>query len=77
MTSKEMIFNVLKEYGCSTTFQIKGMVYRAYNERLSEASISGQLRGLVSKGIAAKSYNGSGKMVYWITDFGKENCEMN
>ena len=71
MTSKEMIYNVLKEYGCSNTFQIKGMVFRAYGEKLSEASISGQLRGLVSKGIAAKSSNGYGKMVYWITDYGK------
>lgn len=71
MTSKEMIYNVLKDYGCSNTFQIKGMIFRAYGERLSESSISGQLRGLVSKGIAAKSPNGNGKMVYWITDYGK------
>lgn len=71
MTSKQMIFNVLKKYGCSNTFQIKGMIYRTYGERISEASISGQLRGLVAKGIAAKSPNGSGKMVYWITEYGK------
>ena len=71
MTSKEMIYNVLKECGCSNTFQIKGMVFRTYGEHISEASISGQLRGLVAKGIAAKSPNGYGKMVYWITDYGK------
>lgn len=76
MTPKQMIYNVLKDYGCSNTFQIKGMVFRAYGEHISEASISGQLRSLVAKGIAAKSPNGAGKMVYWITDYGKNLKEI-
>ena len=73
MTEKDMIYEVLKVCGCSNTFQIKGMIYRKYGEIFSQGSISGQLRALVAQGVASKSSDGNNKMVYWITDWGKEN----
>lgn len=71
MTNKEMVIEALKAYGCSNSFQIKGIIHRMFNEEISTNSISGILRPLYSKGYVNKS-NATGKTVYWLTDWGKE-----
>lgn len=76
MDKKKMIMEVLNKYGCSNTFQIKGLIYRIYGEIISESSISGQMRPLVSKGLVSKGYDGNHKTVYWLSSFGKENMNV-
>lgn len=76
MDKKKMIMEVLNKYGCSNTFQIKGLIYRTYGEIISESSISGQIRSLVSKGFVAKGYDANRKTVYWLTSFGKETVNV-
>lgn len=71
MTKTEMIVNVLHEHPCLNSFEIKGFVYRKYGENISPQSAAGTLRPLVAKGQVGKS-NLTGKMVYWLTDYGKE-----
>lgn len=71
MTKKEMVIKALRAYGCSDSFQIKGIVYRMFNEEISTSSISGILRPLYAAGYVNKS-NATGKTVYWLTDYGKE-----
>ena len=73
MTNKEMIIDVLKDCGCQNSTQIKGAIYRKFGENISPQSISGNLRTLISIGYAAKSPDPTNnKMVYWLTDYGKE-----
>lgn len=70
MTKTEMIVSVLHEHPCLSGNEIKGFVYRKYGELISAQSASGTLRPLVSQGKVGKS-NLTGKMVYWLTDFGE------
>lgn len=77
MDKKKMILEVLNKYGCSNTFQIKGLIYRTYNEIISERSISGQIRTLVAKGLVAKGCDADRKTVYWLSSYGKEYVNKN
>lgn len=73
MTNKEMVISVLNDHGCQDGFQIKGSVYRKFGASITPQTAAGVLRPLISAGYAAKGTNPSnGKMVYWLTDFGKE-----
>ena len=73
MTTKEMVINVLNENGVQTGFSIKGLVYRKYGAEISPQSAAGVLRPLIASGMAAKSPDPiSGKMAYWLTDYGKK-----
>ena len=74
MTNKEMILSVLKDGTCASGFQIKGLVYRKYGAEISPQAAAGVMRPLVAQGMAGKSPDPySGKMVYWLTDYGKEH----
>ncbi len=75
MTNKEMIISVLKDFDCMNSVQIKGAIYRKFGESISPQSISGTMRPLISAGYAGKSPDSSGKMVYWLSDFGKEKLK--
>lgn len=73
MTNKEMVIEILKKYPCSTGFQIKGFAHRLYNTDITPQSASGLLRSYISQGIVGKSVDpNSGKMAYWLTDYGRE-----
>jgi len=73
MTNKEAVIGVLKEYSCLTSSQIKGFAHRMFNVDLSPQSATAILRPLIAAGMATKSPDpSSGKMVYWLTDYGKE-----
>lgn len=71
MTKIEMIVNVLHEHPCLNSKEISGFVFRKYGEHISAQSASGSLRPLVSRGQIGKDDH-AGKMVYWLTDYGKE-----
>lgn len=73
MTKKEAIVNVLNEHSCLTCIEIKGFVKRKYDMDITPQSVGGTLRPLVSAGMVGKSTNVSNKMVYWLTDYGKEH----
>ena len=73
MTNKEMVISVLNDCGCQTGFQIKGAVYRKFGVSISPQTAAGVMRPLIAAGMAAKSPNpADGKMVYWLTDYGKK-----
>ena len=73
MTNKEMVISVLNDHGCQNGFQIKGAVYRKFGVSISSQTAAGVMRPLVAAGYAGKSPNpADGKMVYWLTDYGKE-----
>ena len=73
MTTKEMVISVLNDHGCQNGFQIKGAVYRKFGESISPQTAAGVIRPLVAAGYAGKSPSPTdGKMVYWLTDYGKE-----
>lgn len=72
MTNKEMIIDVLNDHSCQNGFQIKGAVYRKFGVSISPQAAAGVMRPLVAAGYAGKSPAADGKMVYWLTDLGKE-----
>ena len=73
MTNKEAVIGVLKEHSCLTGFQIKGFAHRMFGVDITPQTASGVLRPLVAAGYAGKSTDPvSGKMAYWLTDYGKE-----
>lgn len=75
MTNEEAVIGVLKAHSCLNGFEIKGFAYRMFNVVLSPQSASGILRKYVNSGLAAKSKAPNGKMVYWLTDYGKEKLK--
>lgn len=73
MTNKEMVISVLNDHSCQTGFQIKGSVFRKFGVHITPQTAAGVLRPLISDDLAAKSYDPiAGKMVYWLTEIGKE-----
>ena len=76
MTTKEMVIEILKHHSCQTAFQIKGCIYRKFNENVTPQAVSRVMRPLVAKGYAGKgTHPESNKSVYWLSDFGKETLE--
>jgi hypothetical protein len=60
----KLTYNVLVQYGCQTSKQVKTCMNRMYDDSYSTGSIGASL--------PASSENERGQKVYWITDFGKE-----
>ena len=71
-SNKEMIMNVLSEYGAMTSHQIAVQVNLRHEVVLSPAQVAGAMRPMVAKGYAANSKDSHNKTVYWLTDFGKQ-----
>lgn len=65
MNTKELILEALTTFGTSSAKQLSAYIKRTYNEDISPASVSGQLRRPVSQGQVAKS-NLTGTTVYWV-----------
>ena len=73
MTKRDMIIDILNNYSCLNTTQIRGFIIRKFNVDVSPGSAAGTLKPLIAAGLAAKSPDPlTGKMVYWLTDYGKE-----
>lgn len=71
----KLAYNVLVQYGCQTSAQVKTCMNRMYDDSYSTGSIGASLRKMAQKGVAASSENERGQKVYWITDFGKERAK--
>ena len=72
MSNKELVVNVLSTYGAMTSRQIAVQINIKHDVTLSAAQVSGALRPLTAKGMAANSKDAYGKTVYWLTDYGKQ-----
>ncbi len=72
MSIKDMVISVLADCGCQNSYQIKGSIYRKFGEVVTQSAITGAIRTLYNQSLATRSADGSGKMVYWLTDYGKE-----
>ena len=72
MSNREMMVDILANYGCMSAAQLKNFIQRKYNVSLTPGAIAGALRPLVGQGLAANSKDGNNKTIYWITDYGKE-----
>lgn len=77
MTNSEMVVNVFNTYGAMTSKQASVMINRDFGAVLTPAQVSGALRPLVAKSMAANSKDQYNKTVYWLTDFGKQEVAKN
>jgi hypothetical protein len=66
MNKTEMLIEILKVHPCLTSKEMCGFAYRMFGEHISPSSISGTMRVLYSKGLAAKSKNDKNTTVYWL-----------
>jgi hypothetical protein len=66
MSNREMVVEVLKEYGAMTARQIAVQINNKMGVVLTPAQIAGAIRPLIAQGKAANSKDGHGKTVYWL-----------
>lgn len=63
-TKSEIVLEALTNYGTSSAKQLSAYIKRQYNEDISPASVSGQLRKYYNSGMIGKC-NSAGTTVYW------------
>ena len=63
---RELIVNILNKYGCATSREIMNLLLRDCEVKLTAAQISGVLRPMVAKGLAASSKDAYNTTVYWL-----------
>ena len=66
MTNKEMVVEVLSNYGAMTSKQISTCINRKFGVVITPAQAAGVMRPLVATGAAANSKNEYNKTVYWM-----------
>lgn len=66
MTNKEMVAEVLKEYGAMTTRQIAVQINNKLGVVITPAQVAGALRPMIAKGEAANSKDEKGQFRYWM-----------
>ena len=64
-TNKEMVVEILNEYGAMTSRQIAVQINNKMGVSLTPAQVAGALRPLIAQGKAANSKDAYGKTVYW------------
>lgn len=72
MTNKEMVLNVMEQFGAMTSKQIAVQVNLHHNVILTPSQVAGTIRPLIAKGYAANSKDERNQTRYWLTDFYKE-----
>jgi len=73
MTNKEIVLGVIKKHPCVTGAQIHNYALRMFKENITPQAAASIMRSYEAKGLAAGSRHPmTGKMVYWLTDHGKE-----
>ena len=73
MTNKEIVLGVIKEHPCVTGAQIHNYALRMFKENITPQAAASIMRAYAAKGLAGGSRHPmNGKMVYWLTDHGKE-----
>lgn len=66
MSNKEVVIEVLKKYGCSSSRQIAILALRDYDVHMTPAQVSGALRPMIAKGLAANSKDDKNTTIYWL-----------
>lgn len=66
MTNKEMVAQVLGDYGAMTARQIAVQINNKLGVVLTPAQVAGALRPMIAKGEAANSKDGKGQTRYWM-----------
>lgn len=72
MTNKEVVYKLLKVYGCSTSKELANLAYRKFNIQLTPTQVAGAIRPLVSSGRIGSSKDDKGSTRYWV-NAGTEN----
>ena len=65
-TNREMVVEMLTEYGAMTSRQIAVQINNKMGVVLTPAQVAGALRPLVATGKAASSKDTHGKTIYWL-----------
>lgn len=66
LSNKDMVIEVLGEYGAMTSRQIAIQVNKVHGVVLTPAQVAGVMRPLVAQGKAANSKDAYNKTVYWL-----------
>ena len=66
MEKKEMVIKILRDSGTLTAKQISAFAKRKYDFDITPQGASGVMRGLIGRGLAAKSKDGSNQTRYWL-----------
>lgn len=67
-TNKDMVVDVLSNYGAMTSHQIAIQVNLKHGVILTASQVSGAMRPLISKGEIASSRDEHGKRRYWMAE---------
>ena len=68
MTNKEMVAQVLNDYGAMTARQISVQINNKLGVVLTPAQVAGALRPMVARGEVANSKDSRGQMRYWAEE---------
>lgn len=68
MTNKEMVVQMLTEYGAMTSRQIAVQINNKLGVVLTPTQVAGALRPLIVSGQAANSRDEHGKTRYWMVE---------
>lgn len=68
MTNKEMVVEVLQNYGAMTSRQVAVQIFNKYGTSITPAQVAGVLRPLIVKGEAANSKDERNQTRYWLVN---------
>lgn len=68
LTNKEIVYNLLKTYGCSTSKQLANLANRDFNVQVSPTQMAGAMRPLVKAGRIGSSKDEKSSTRYWINE---------
>ena len=68
MTNKEMVVQMLTEYGAMTSRQIAVQINNELGVVLTPTQVAGALRPLIATGLAANSKDEYGRTRYWMVE---------
>lgn len=68
MTNKEMVVEVLQNYGAMTSRQVAVQIFNKYGTSITPGQVAGVLRPLIVKGEAANSKDERNQTRYWMVN---------
>lgn len=66
LTNKEIVYNLLKTYGCSTSKQLANLANRDFHIQVSATQMAGAMRPLIKTGRIGSSKDDRGGTRYWL-----------
>ena len=68
MTNKEMVVEMLQNYGAMTSRQVAVQIFNKHGASVTPAQVAGVLRPLIVKGEAANSKDERNQTRYWMVN---------